>query len=107
MKTGDRVKILSGRGIGHTGEIVGVNGSTLLVKTQSGGGMGAYARISVRKSAVELIPHAKPATSPRQGVYAAPAYKPAAFAVPRDGSDAASRLPSLCGGQLVYPRGLR
>jgi len=102
MKTGDRVKILVGRGIGHTGEIVGINGSTLLVKAENGGGMGAVARISVRKTAVELIP----VTGTRQGVYG-PVYTPEPFRVPRAGSDAASRLPSLLGTTLVYPRGLR
>ena len=102
MKTGDRVKILAGRGIGHTGEIVGINGSTLLVKAENGGGMGAVARISVRKTAVELIP----VTGTRQGVYG-PVYKPEPFRVPRAGSDVASRLPSLLGSTLVYPRGLR
>lgn len=102
MKTGDRVKILAGRGIGHTGEIVGINGSTLLVKAENGGGMGAVARISVRKTAVELIP----VTGTRQGVYG-PVYRPEPFRVPRAGSDAASRLPSLLGSTLVYPRGLR
>lgn len=104
MNTGDRVRILAGRGAGHEGIVSMQNGSTVQVNVASMSGLvSGRASLAVRRKHLEVvrtsaelppIPNFRP-------------YRPAPWSVPRAGSDIASRLPSVAGGQLIYPRGLR
>lgn len=100
MNGGDRVRINAGRGKGHVGIIVRVNGDSVDVdvptlKSLPGG------RLTVRRASVALLRAPAPL---RQREFRP--YRPEPFRVPREGSDAASRLPSVAGDQLIYPRGI-
>ena len=94
MNTGDRVRILAGRGSGHEGIVAMQNGSSVMVSVPSMNGLTSDLQV-IRTAAEDArIPNFRP-------------YRPAPWSVPRAGSDIASRLPSVAGDQLIYPRGLR
>lgn len=104
MNTGDRVRILAGRGSGHEGIVTMQNGSSVQVCVPSMSGLtGGEATISIRRRDLEVI---RGAGQDLRVANFRP-FVPPPFSVPRIGSDIASRLPSVAGGQLVYPRGLR
>lgn len=104
MNTGDRVRILAGRGAGHEGIVSMQNGSSVQVNVASMNGlMNGKASIAVRRKHLEVV---RSASELPQIPNFRP-YRPAPWSVPRAGSDIASRLPSVAGGQLIYPRGLR
>jgi hypothetical protein len=104
MNTGDRVRILAGRGVGHEGIVSMQNGSTVQVNVPSMNGlMNGHASLAVRRKHLEIVRTA----SEDQRIPNFRPYRPPAWSVPRAGSDIASRLPSLAGNSLVYPRGLR
>jgi hypothetical protein len=103
MNTGDRVRILAGRGAGHEGIVAGHNGSSVAVKvaamdnTMAGGAM-----ISVRRKNLEVLRAQTVSNLPNFRPYVPPRWS-----VPREGSDRASRLPSVAGGRLLWPAGIR
>lgn len=104
MNTGDRVRILAGRGAGHEGIVSMQNGSTVQVNVPSMNGlMNGQASLAVRRKHLEVVR----VQSESQQIPNFRPYRPPAWSVPRAGSDLASRLPSLAGNRLVYPRGLR
>ena len=104
MNTGDRVRITAGRGAGHEGIVSMQNGSTVQVNVPSMNGLNnGQASIAVRRKHLEVV---RSASQPLHIPNFRP-YRPAPFSAPRAGSEIASRLPSVCGSQLVYPRGLR
>lgn len=104
MNTGARVRILAGRGAGHEGIVSMQNGSTVQVNVPSLNGLvTGHASLAVRRKHLEVV---RPASDLHQIANWRP-YCPPAWSVPRAGSDLASRLPSVAGGQLIYPRGLR
>lgn len=104
MNTGDRVRILAGRGAGHEGIVSMQNGSTVQVNVASMSGLvSGRTSLAVRRKHLEVV---RPASDLHQIANWRP-YCPPPWSVPRAGSDIASRLPSVAGGQLVYPRGLR
>lgn len=104
MNTGDRVRILAGRGSGHEGIVAKQNGSSVMVSVPSMSGLtSGQTSISVRRRDLQVIrTAAEDARIPNFRPY-----RPAPWSVPRAGSDIASRLPSVAGDQLIYPRGLR
>jgi hypothetical protein len=104
MNSGDRVRILAGRGAGHVGIVEMHNGSSVNVSVPTLCGMAAgKATLSIRRRDLEVI---RAVTTDVRVANFRP-YVPPQLSVPRAGSDLPSRLPSLAGNQLVYPRGLR
>lgn len=104
MNVGDRVRILAGRGVGHEGVVAMHNGSSVQVAVPSLAGLlNGKASISVRRRDLQVL---RTAAEDQRMPNFRP-YRPPAWSVPRAGSDIASRLPSLAGNSLVYPRGLR
>ena len=104
MNTGDRVRITAGRGAGHEGIVAMQNGSSVQVNVASMDGlMNGKASLSVRRRDLVVV---RSASDLHQIANFRP-YRPAPWSAPRAGSELASRLPSVCGDQLVYPRGLR
>ena len=105
MNLGDRVRILSGQGHGHEGVLVRFVGDSAMVRVATLKALTAakVALIVVRQENLEVLPAKCEATS----LPVLRPYQPEPFRVPRPGSEIASTLPSVLGGQLVYPRGLR
>lgn len=101
MKVGDRVKICGGRGKGHVGVIQRVGGRCVELDVPALKAMG-FGTLTVMRSSVALVG----ASTPVRVATFTP-YRPDPFRVPRPGSEIASRLPSVAGAQLLYPRGLR
>jgi hypothetical protein len=102
MKIGDKVRIVTGKGKGHTGVIVGFRGQAVTVRSSTLGiGDGLGQEYDVPRAAVEPAPYAG-AAAPRTAAPWRP-YSPPSFRPPREGSDRASRLPSIMGGMPVVP----
>ena len=97
MNIGDRVRVLSGTGKGHVGVIAARRGGLINIEVPA-----LKMRVAVRRVSIEVL-------GPEQPTRVANfrPYTPPRWSVPRAGSDLASRLPSVCGDQLVYPRGLQ
>ncbi len=96
---GARVRVCAGRASGHDGVIVAIDRSSAEVRLPHGGGM---SDATLRVPIDDLLAIAPPRTT-------APAWRPWApprFRPPRAGSADQSRLPSLAGDSLIYPRGL-
>lgn len=101
MNIGDRVRVLGGTGKGHIGVIAAVRGGLIDIEVPALKMMPGY-RVSVRRVSIEVL---GPELPTRVANFRP--YTPPRWSVPRAGSDVASRLPSVCGDQLVYPRGLQ
>jgi hypothetical protein len=97
MHVGARVRVTAGRSSGHEATIAQLDGERAVVVTVIGK---ISHRVAVDLADLCVITPARtPSTS--TGVWSPPPFR-----APRAGSEAPSRLPSLAGGRLIYPRGL-